>query len=283
MRNKTPYFSHVDAQANVAYPLAYPLPCKFSLFGIRHMPSALTTIEPRLTDSQERFAVHYATFGDPTGAYRHAYDVTTSNIKTQRAAASRLLAHPGVAQRVVTLRNAAAAGDATLSAHRLIRDLEDMVNVDTNDLMQLRVVPCPACWPDDVLAAAVGRALATQTPWPDVGTPRDNCAACAGAGRPVGQLFNTADLPLPARRLFKGIQFYPDGGVKQVLLHDTAALRVELHKLKGMHVDRSVSLNLNADLKPLKRGMSVEEALQIMESIAPTLPAPNLPDVVSEQ
>lgn len=237
------------------------------------MPRALATVEPRLTDSQERFAVHYATYGDPTGAYRHAYDVTTSNIKTQRAAASRLLAHPGVAARVMALRNAAAAGDATMSAHRLIRDLEDMINVDTNDLMQLRVVACPTCWPDEVLAVAVGRALATQTPLPDSDTPRDDCPSCVGAGRPVGHLFNTADLPLPARRLFKGIQFYPDGGVKQVLLHDTAALRIELHKLKGMHVDRSINLNVNADLKPLKRGMTVEEALQIMESIAPTLPA----------
>ena len=248
------------------------------------MPNALATVDPRLTDSQERFAVHYATHGDPTGAYRHAYDVTTTNIKTQRAAASRLLAHPGVAQRIVTLRNAAAAGGDAMTAQRLIRDLEDMVNVDTNDLMQLRIVPCPACWPDDVLASAAGRALAALGPWPDSSEPRDDCPACAGSGRPVGHLANTADLPLPARRLFKGIQFYPDGGVKQVLLHDQASLRVELHKLKGMHVDRSISVSLSADLKPLKRGMSVEEALQIMESIAPTepatLPAPN---VVSEQ
>jgi len=239
---------------------------------------------PSLTASQERFAVHYAAFGDPVAAYQHAYNPTTTRRASLQQLAYRVRNHPAVAQRVVTLRNAAAANDATMSAHRLIRDLEDMVNVDTNDLMQLRVVPCPSCWPDDALAAAVGRAIAAQTQMPDSNAPRDDCPTCAGAGRPVGQLFNTADLPLPARRLFKGIQFYPDGGVKQVLLHDTAALRVELHKLKGMHIDRSVSLNLNADLKPLKRGLTVEEALQIMESIAPTESAalPAL-DVVSEQ
>lgn len=88
--------------------------------------------------------------------------------------------------------------------------------------------------------------------------------------------------------MFKGLEFFSDGGVKRVLLHDAAQLRIELHKLKGMHVDRSVSLNLNADIPPLKRGLSVEEALAIMQEIAPTadaaLPAPvDDPTVVSEQ
>lgn len=235
-----------------------------STTNVKLPPAAL------LTDSQERFAVHYATYGDPVAAYSHAYNPTTTKRASLQQLAYRVRNHPAVAQRVVTLRNAAAAGDATMSAHRLIRDLEDMVNVDTNDLMQLRVVACPTCWPDAVLAAAVGHALATQTPIPDASVPRDDCPACAGAGRPVGQLFNTADLPLPARRLFKGLEFFPEGGVKRVLLHDQAALRVELHKLKGMHVDRSINLNVNADLKPLKRGMSVEEAVAIMESLVPT-------------
>jgi hypothetical protein len=42
----------------------------------------------------------------------------------------------------------------------------------------------------------------------------------------------------------------------------------------------TVSLNLNADIKPLKRGMSVEEALAIMQDVAPISDDPT---VVSEQ
>jgi hypothetical protein len=121
-----------------------------------------------------------------------------------------------------------------------------------------------------VLAAAVVRAYATRTPLPDSNVPRDDCPACAGSGRLVGTVTPTAELPLAARRLIKGLEFYDGGGVKRVIWHDQATLRTELHKLKGMHIDRSINLNVNADLKPLKRGMSVEEALQLMESIAPT-------------
>ena len=226
-----------------------------------------------LTAPQEAFAAHFATFGDPVAAYQHAYNPTTTRRASLQTLAYRVRHHPKVAARIKALWNDSAA-DAAVSRDRLIADLEDMVNVDTNELMQLRIVPCGACWPNDVLADAIGRAVAAHTPMPDSSTPRDDCPACAGAGRPVGHLNNTADLPLPARRMFKGLEFFPEGGVKRVLLHDQAALRIELHKLKGMHVDRSVSLNLNADLKPLKRGMTVEEALQIMESIAPTAPDP---------
>ena len=44
-----------------------------------------------------------------------------------------------------------------------------------------------------------------------------------------------------ARRLLRGIELFPDGSVKRLLLHDQTALRIELHKLRGLHVDRSVS------------------------------------------
>jgi hypothetical protein len=81
--------------------------------------------------------------------------------------------------------------------------------------------------------------------------------------------------------MFKGLEFFPDGGIKRVLLHDAAQLRIELHKLKGMHVDRSVSLNLNADIKPLPANVSVEEALAMLETIAPS-PADDA-NVVAEQ
>jgi hypothetical protein len=242
-----------------------------------------------LTAKQEAFAVHYATFGDPVQAYRHAYNSTTTRRASVQQAAWETLHHPAVSGRITALRNAAAAGDEAVSRERLIADLEAMVNVDTSEFMELRVVPCPVCWPTpDAWTLAAAAAIDVCRDAPSADEPNQSCMNCAGAGRNVGHLRNTADLSLPARRMFKGLEFFPDGGIKRVLLHDAAQLRIELHKLKGMHVDRSVSLNLNADIKPLKRGMSVEEALAIMQEIAPTatdvLPAPaDDPTVVSEQ
>lgn len=233
-----------------------------------------------LTNRQESLALHYSVWGDPVGAYCHAYNPTTTRRASLQTLAYRALRHPKVAARITALRNANAA-DATMTRDALIRDLEAMVDVDVNELVQLRIVPCAECWPDRAVAVAMGRAVGGWAPMPDLEGPRHDCPVCAGSGRPVGHLFNTADLPLPARRLFKGLEFYESGVVKKVLLHDQAALRVELHRLKGMHVDRSVSVNVNADLKPLKRGMSVEEAIALMETIAPTVPDDS--SVVSDQ
>jgi hypothetical protein len=238
------------------------------------MSHALTAKKTPLTDAQERFAAHYATFGSPVDAYRASYDVVTSNVRTMRTQASRLLAHPAITARVVALRNAQAADGESLSKAVLIADLEAMVDVDPSTLMDVATVPCGLCWPDDMaIAKAAARAMAAREPMPAFDQPRSDCPACVGSGRLVGHITPTAQLPLAARRLIKGIEFYDGGGVKRVVYHDQATLRTELHKLRGLHVDRSVSLNLNAELKPLKRGMSVDEALAIMESIAPTEPA----------
>jgi hypothetical protein len=230
-----------------------------------------------LTDAQEKFAVHFAAFGDPSAAYHHAYNVTTTRKASVQQMAYRLIRHPGIANRITALRNAAAAGDVMATRERLIADLEAMVDVDVASMVTLRVVPCAECWPDIAIAEAMGRGLKGEAPMPDLDAPNDGCAACAGAGRNVGHLTPTAELSLPARRLFKGLEFHDSGAVKRVLLHSQAALRIELHRLKGMHVDRSVNLTLNADLKPLKAGMTVEEALALMDSVETT------DNVVSEQ
>lgn len=238
---------------------------------------------PVLTPSQEAFAVHFATFGVAEDAYRHAYSTTTTRRASVQHAAWQTLHNPKVAARITALRNAAAANELA-TRESLIADLEAMVNVDTNELMQLRVVPCPACWPtpDAWLAAAAAALDAGKEATPE-DEPNPHCKVCVGAGRNVGQLTSTADLSLPARRMFKGLEFFPDGGIKRVLLHDAAQLRIELHKLKGMHVDRSVVAHVA--VKPLPANLSVEEALRMLESIAPA-PADDAPNdscVVSEQ
>lgn len=221
-----------------------------------------------LTASQEAFATHYAAFGSAEAAYRHAYNVQTTRRASVQHMAYRALHHPTVAARITALRNTAAANELA-TRESLIADLEAMVNVDTNELMQLRVVPCPACWPPEAWETAAAAALDAGHEPPGADEPNARCPVCVGAGRNVGQLTNTEDLSLPARRMFKGLEFFPDGGIKRVLLHDAAQLRVELHKLKGMHVDRSVSLNLNADIKPLPANVSVEDALRMLETIIP--------------
>ena len=86
------------------------------------------------------------------------------------------------------------------------------------------------------------------------------CGVCAGAGREVRRHTSFADLSPAAKRVLRGIETHADGSIKRVLIADLTQLELALHKVKGMHIDRRVSLNLNADLKPLKRGMSVEEA-----------------------
>lgn len=243
----------------------------------RHASSAPARV---LTAHQEAFALHYAAFGSPEAAYRHAYNVQTTRRASIQQAAYRVVHHPAVAARITALRNADAA-DELASRERLIADLEAMVNTDTNELMQLRVVPCPACWPTpETWETAAATALDAGQEPPAEDEPNPRCVPCGGAGRKVGHLTSTADLSLPARRMFKGLEFFPDGGIKRVLLHDAAQLRIELHKLKGMHVDRSVSLNLTAELKPLKRGMTIDEALEIMQEVSPVTDDET---VVSEQ
>jgi hypothetical protein len=97
--------------------------------------------------------------------------------------------------------------------------------------------------------------------------PAEDCPYCDAAGVSAVRITSTADLSLPARRLFKGVECYPDGTIKKILLHDAAALRIELHKLKGMHVERSVAITAN--VTPALKEMSRDEQLQFLESLRP--------------
>jgi hypothetical protein len=225
--------------------------------------------QPILTPSQEAFAIHYATFGVAEAAYRHAYNVTTTRRASVQHTAWQTLHHPKVATRITAIRNAAAVNELA-TRESLIADLEAMVNVDTTELIQLRVVPCPACWPTaDAWTDAAAAALDAGHDAPAADEPNARCIVCAGAGRNVGQLTSTADLSLPARRMFKGLEFFPDGGVKRVLLHDAAQLRIELHKLKGLHIERSVSLNATVNVPAMPKNMTVEQAMELLSKLAP--------------
>ncbi len=241
-----------------------------------------------LTARQENFAVAYAQCGVALDAYRVAYECDGASRATARVAAYRLLKHPRVVARVRELQDAAAERSGRTTA-ALIAELEDMATADLNELVQLVVGSCRHCWgthgayqwrDDGELARALDSAMTTGQPLPalDGGVgyvferdPNPECSTCNGAGLQRVRLTNTADLSPGARRLFRGIEFHADGSLKKLLTHDQAALRVELHRLRGMHIDRSLSLTAHVNVPALK-DMGTAEALDFLESLRPTTP-----------
>lgn len=263
------------------------------------LPAAL----PTLTEREARFAQHMAIYDDPAAAWQASGEVapTTKRTSMQRAAYA-LLARPHVRARITALRNQIAAAGPKATQAALVSELQEALAVDVAEIVRLEVVHCPACYSSDayatvwpMMAAKVLDSGSTDIPPeplpighfdPDR-PPWDRCGVCLGAGRKVIHATPTDKLSAPARRLVRGYETHADGSVKRVLLVDQAALRTELHRtVPGFYAPAaSVSLNLNADIKPLKRGMSVEEALAIMQEVAPTADAAAADDsnVVSEQ
>jgi hypothetical protein len=239
-----------------------------------------------LTGRQENFARAYAECGVALDAYKAAYESDGSSRATARVAAYRLLKHPKVAARVRELQQAAAERSGR-SAGELIRELEEMVSADLNELMQLVVGACRHCWSehgayqwrdDAEYARAFDEALATHGPLPSLAggmgyvferDPNPECGHCDGVGLQRVRLTNTADLSPGVRRLFRGIELHVDGSVKRVLLHDQMAARIELHRLRGMHVERSVAVTAHVNVPALK-DMTREQTLDFLDSLKPT-------------
>jgi hypothetical protein len=229
--------------------------------------AALVPAKPTgLTQRQENFARLFVETGVAVDAYLGAYRAERTSRASARVEAWRLLRKPAVAARVQELQDAV-ADRSTRSTAALIRDLEEMVDADPNELARIAVSCCRHChgqgggyqWRDaQELAQAMERYLATAgTPKPepapdasggygfDLGNePNPDCLHCGGAGIPRVVFNSSTDVSLGARRLLRGIELFPDGSLKRVLLHDQAALRIELHKLRGLHIERSESRSL---------------------------------------
>jgi hypothetical protein len=245
-----------------------------------------------LTARQEAFCRLYAETGVASQAYASAYDLGSGSRNAARVNSCRLLQNPKVIARVRALQEAA-ANRSTRSAASLIRDLEEMVEADINELVRLDVGCCRHCW-----GAAGGyqwrdqaehdrahecyrtmRESSKPVPLPadasggfGYSADRDanpECEQCAGAGVPRVKFTSTADASPGARRLLRGIELYGDGSVKRLLLHDQMAARIELHRLRGLHVERSMSVTAHVNVPALK-DMTHEEALNFLESIQPT-------------
>jgi hypothetical protein len=80
---------------------------------------------------------------------------------------------------------------------------------------------------------------------------------------------NSQDVSDGARRLLRGVETYPDGTLKRIHLHDQLAMRTELHKLRGLAIDRSLNVNVNANV-PAFENMSRDEQLAFLASLKPS-------------
>ncbi len=247
----------------------------------------LPTALPALTPREARFAEHFAVFDCPADAYLTSGEVapTTKRSSVLRAAYA-LLARPHVRGRITELRNAIAAAGPKATQAALVADLQDALAVDVAEIVRLEVVHCPTCysspayeaWWSGTAAATLDAGSLDLPPEPlPVGhfdpdrEPWSHCAQCLGAGRQVVHATPSARLSPAARRLVRGYELDSSGNVKKILLVDQTQLRQELHRtVPGFYAPTSsVALNLHAEVKPLKRGMSIEEALAIMHEVAP--------------
>lgn len=250
----------------------------------------------KLTMKQERFARHYVEHGSVVEAYIHAYDVErTTNRNSLRATSFNVLNNPKVRARVAVLQ--AASSERTITSNAdLIASLESIVDADIQEAVTLSVNACRYChgisnryqWRDEVeYYDACAKAIDAGEKTPDNNggygfrndrEPNGDCLHCHGVGIPRVRFSNLADVSPGVRKLFKGIELFPDGSVKRVHFYDQSALRVELHRLKGMHIERSISVSARVEVPALK-DLSHEQALDFLESLKPTA-APDASSVV---
>jgi hypothetical protein len=247
-----------------------------------------------LTDREARFAEHMAIYDDPGAAWQASGEVRTSKRLSMQRSAYRLLALPHVRNRITELRNAMAERGPQATRAALVQDLQEAINVDLREIVSLTVAHCPHCYSSPLYVDgwamrcaksidATGQPLPTPLKVgefdPDRG-PWEACGMCRGAGEPVVHFTPFDQLSAPAKRLLRGVEMNASGGIKKILLADQSALRMELHKAVPNFYAPTTSITLNINTpQPLKRGMTVEEALQVMQTLAPTADA----NVVSDQ
>jgi phage terminase small subunit len=231
----------------------------------------------------ERFIQEYVICGNPARAYRSAFGESRS--KHPARSGRDLLTRPEIRARLRVHQDAIATMSVK-STEVLIRELEEMVEADVGELVRIRTGACRYChgvggfyqWRDMAeYEKAVNQAIEMRKPSPectggfgyrfDAG-PVEGCVHCEGEGVQRVHLADTDTVSPGARRLYKGLECNPDGSVKKVILHDQLAARVELHRVRGMHIDRSMSINVNANLPDAKEiASSPEKVNDFLESL----------------
>lgn len=261
----------------------------YSVFMMPNLPieNPLFIKPEGLSQRQENFARHYLENGSAVDAYVHAYNVaTTTNRNSLRSTAFNVLNHPKVRARVAALQ-AATNERAVTSTADLIADLEAMATADVSEIMAVTVGACRYChgeghhyqWrSEEEFARRFDAAMKAREPLPtlDGGVgyrsdrePHPECFHCDGAGVQRVHLSSTNALSPAARKLLKSVELFPDGSLKRLHLHDQFAIRMELHRVKGMLIERSI--NVNATMKvPALKDMSQADVLDYLESLKPT-------------
>lgn len=238
-----------------------------------------------LTPRQERFAVAVASGLPDVEAYESAYNATGSSRGTLRVNAHRTRNHPRVAARIRALIDAAGARSLR-DTQGLIADLEEAVEADPNELLTVWVGACRYCHGHEhryqfidgaEMCTAIEDAARMGKPVPDIEggvgydfhrEPIATCPSCNGVGINKVRLQSSGEVSPGARRLLRGVELHPDGSLKRLHLHDQMAMRTELHKLRGLHVDRSLNLNVNANVPALK-DLTPEQALAFLDRLRP--------------
>lgn len=212
------------------------------------LPYKVSTTTLALRD--EMFVQVLAVEGDEVEAYRRAYPGV---VKDARKLASAMKRRPEIVARLREHQEAISKIPSAKSATRLIYELEELVDADPNELIRIERRPCMGCWP-------------FEEPKEE---PNESCLACQGYGERRTFLADTSKVSPGARRLYAGVELNPDGSIKKLKLHDQMAARIELHKIKGLHIDRSVNVNVNRNLPPVaeiaKDPLEVEKFLESLK------------------
>jgi phage terminase small subunit len=254
--------------------------------GLPIRRAASNALSVALTPKQENFAQRFAACGNAAKAYREAFECSPSiRPATVAQRAYELVHSPGVASRVRELVAIAAEGTTIDARSRMVR-LQDIVEADPGELVRTVAEACRYChgdahqhqWIDAAeFCAAVEEASHLGKPMPSCdggfgytphAEPHERCPRCHGDGVMRVVITPTDQLSPAARRLLKGIRQKATGEVV-ITLHDQIAAADMLNKMQGVYVDRSVSVNVNANLPPLKE-MTTEQALDFLESLKPT-------------
>jgi hypothetical protein len=232
---------------------------------------ALPVLPYKVPDStlpylQERFVQEYVMSGNVRIAYLAAFGEGAS---AKPAEAGRLLLrNPSIMARLHVHQHAVATMSVK-STDTLVRELEEMCEADINEFVELKRGACRYCWGvagsyqwRDMAEyeAAVNDCIQRQKPTPPFTgegyrhsvEPNPGCLQCEGEGLQRVLVRNTDDVSPGARKLFKGIECNSDGSVKKIILADQLAARQELHRIRGMHVERSLNVNVNAQLPNAK-------------------------------
>ncbi|MEO8019726.1 MAG: terminase small subunit [Pseudomonadota bacterium] len=252
--------------------------------GLRIRRDAETALSVALTPKQENFAQRFAAHGNASKAYREAFDCSGSTRPSTIAQRAYELVHsPGVASRVRELVAVAAEGTTIDTRSRMVR-LQDIVEADPGELVRTVNEACRYChgvnhlyqWTVDEFCAACDDAERTGKPLPTCegglgftphAEPHEECGHCHGDGVTRVVITPTEKLSPSARRLLKSIRQKATGEIV-LTLHDQLAAADMLNKMAGVYVDRSVSLNVNANL-PAPKDLTPEQALAYLDRLKP--------------